>query len=659
MVDRTARCHAYVPERHVNPPPEEATRSLSARGARVCHPHPQVVTRYFRITPRGYSSRKEHPHLMASVISAHGLTLHHAAKRVFTDLSIGLSEGDRIGVVGRNGEGKSTLLGLLAQTIEPESGEVIHRTGLTVGVLPQQDDLLETDTVIEAIMGDTPEYVWASDARIRDILAHLLLEVKTDTLVGELSGGQRRRVQLARLLSGTWDILLMDEPTNHLDMHGIKWLAQHLNEYNRNGRGALVVISHDRWFLDEVCTTMWEVHDETVDSFEGGYSAYILRSVERQEAAEAAFKKQQNIMRKELAWLSRGARARATKPKFHVALAEELIAAEPPVRNTVELKRMALTRLGKKVIDLTDVGLERGGTSIFQNITWKLGTGDRYGIVGANGAGKSSLLDVITGRMEPTTGRVERGTTVEIGFLTQRLTELEEWYGYRVYDVLRLIPSYVVIDGEEVTPAQLLERLGFSPEHLKSYVEALSGGQKRRLQLMIVLLRQPNVLILDEPGNDMDTEMLTVMEDLLDSWPGTMILVTHDRYLMERVVDDVYALVDGRFIHEPRGVEGYLDRTPEPGKMGAVPPQNTEASEQQAESGISSGERYRLQKQLDSLERRTRTITDRIEELKAGLLALDPSDYQGLISQQELIESGEKERADLEAEWFELLDRMG
>ena len=365
-------------------------------------------------------------------------------------------------------------------------------------------------------------------------------------------------MDLARVLVGDFDVLMLDEPTNHLDVHGIAWLAEHLKSRWPSKAGALLVVTHDRWFLDEVCLGVWEVHHGRVEQFEGGYSAYVLQRVERAEAAQTAEQKRKNILRKELAWLSRGAQARSTKPKFRVDAANALIADEPPMRNSLELKRTAVSRLGKQVVDLLGVTERFGDKTVIDDVTWLIGPGDRFGILGENGSGKTTLLNLITGSLEPTSGRVKIGKSVKFAVLSQHLNELNELGDSRVREVLSRYNTRYEIDGKELTPAQLLERLGFEASHLNAAVSDLSGGQKRRLQLMLILLDKPNVLILDEPDNDLDIDMLAVVESLLDSWPGTLLLITHDRHLMERVTDDQFAVLDGKVRHVPGGIDEYL-----------------------------------------------------------------------------------------------------
>ena len=497
---------------------------------------------------------------VAFLLGCENVGLEFPTARIFDSLSIGVDQGDRIGIVGRNGDGKSSLIEVLSGSYPPDSGRVVRTSGVTVGVLAQTDDLDDGETVGRAIVGERPEYEWAGDARTRGILTELVGDLDWDAKVGTLSGGQRRRCDLARVLIGDWDVLMLDEPTNHLDIEGIHWLAEHLKRRWRDGEGALLVVTHDRWFLDEVCLDMWEVHDRIVTPFEGGYSAYVQQRVERARQAAVAEAKRQNALRRELAWLARGAKARSSKPRFRVEAARALVAADPPLRDTLTLRRSAVSRLGKKVIDFKDASFSWGGESLIKPLEWSIGAGDRIAILGANGAGKSTLLELMQGKLAPTTGRVEIGQTVRFAVLSQQLDELAELAGLRVREVCQHYKSrYELADGTSMGPMQLLEELGFDSAQMSCPVKDLSGGQKRRLQLMLILLDRPNVLVLDEPGNDLDTDMLAQLETLLDTWPGTLVLVSHDRYLVERVTDDQYALIDGEVIHMPRGVDGYLE----------------------------------------------------------------------------------------------------
>ena len=610
---------------------------------------------------------------MAFLLGCEKARVEFPTKTVFEDVSLGLDEGDRIGVVGKNGDGKSTLLSLLAGIIEPDEGRVIRTRGVRVGVLGQADVLSDGDTVEHAVVGDTPEYEWAGDARIRDIISGLAADIPWQGRVGDLSGGQRRRVDLARLLIGDWDVLMLDEPTNHLDMRAITWLAHHLKARWKHGTGALLVVTHDRWFLDEVCLSMWEVHDRTIDPFEGGFSAYIQQRVERDRQAQVAEQRRQNQLRRELAWLARGAQARSTKPKFRIDAARELIADVPPLRNTLELKRMAVARLGKQVVDLTDVSVRLGGKTVLDDVSWIIGPGDRFGIVGENGAGKTTLLRVIEGALAPSAGRVKIGKTVKFAVLSQHLDNLVKLESDRVREVIGRYSRRVMLDGKEATPAQLLERLGFTRDDLNEPVCDLSGGQKRRLALMLILLDEPNVLILDEPGNDLDTDMLAQVEDLLDGWPGTLLLVTHDRYLMERVTDNQYALINGKIRHLPRGVDEYLElvgRTTDErggvvasssGKASASKQTSTSVNEQAtgAASKLSGGEIRALRKSMASAERKMDTLRGKIEGIHQAMTEADPSDYVKLGDMQKEIKEIETQIEALEEEWMEAAEALG
>lgn len=610
---------------------------------------------------------------MAFLLGCEKARVEFPTKTVFEDVSLGLDEGDRIGVVGKNGDGKSTLLSLLAGIIEPDEGRVIRTRGVRVGVLGQADVLSDDDTVEHAVVGDTPEYEWAGDARVRDIISGLAADIPWQGRVGDLSGGQRRRVDLARLLIGDWDVLMLDEPTNHLDMRAITWLAHHLKARWKHGTGALLVVTHDRWFLDEVCLSMWEVHDRTIDPFEGGFSAYIQQRVERDRQAQVAEQRRQNQLRRELAWLARGAQARSTKPKFRIDAARELIADVPPLRNTLELKRMAVARLGKQVVDLTDVSVRLGGKTVLDDVSWIIGPGDRFGIVGENGAGKTTLLRVIEGALAPSAGRVKIGKTVKFAVLSQHLDNLVKLGSDRVREVIGRYSRRVMLDGKEATPAQLLERLGFTRDDLNEPVCDLSGGQKRRLALMLILLDEPNVLILDEPGNDLDTDMLAQVEDLLDGWPGTLLLVTHDRYLMERVTDNQYALINGKIRHLPRGVDEYLElvgRTTDErggvvasasGKASASKQPSTSAGEQAAgaASKLSGGEIRALRKSMASAERKMDTLHGKIEGIHQAMTEVDPSDYVKLGDMQKEIKEIEAQIEALEEEWMEAAEALG
>ncbi|ADP38478.1 ABC-F family ATP-binding cassette domain-containing protein [Gardnerella vaginalis] len=667
------------------------------------------------------------------------VSLEFATKTIFRNVTQGVFEGDRIGIVGKNGDGKSTLLKLLEGSMDPDSGRVTRRSGLTFGILSQRDPLDDNATVRQAALENRQDYEWAADSKSREIVEALLGGINLEAKVGTLSGGQRRRADLARLLLHDWDILALDEPTNHLDVLTIHWLAEHLLHRWQDGQGALLLVTHDRWFLDEVCSSMWEVHDGAIDPFEGGYSAYMMQRVERERQADVREERRRNLARKELAWLSRGARARSTKQKFHVKQARELIADVPPMRDTLELKRMATSRLGKQVVDLIDVtqifedssnpagadadivkspfsqpthvgsvtisvdesqaaaqsqesqlsqeesslketcaALQKtiSGRMILDNQTWLIGPGDRFGIVGANGAGKSTLLSIIDGSLRPTKGHVNIGKTVKFAVLSQRLEELEKLGKYKVKEVLsRYKPSYI-IDGKEVTPGQLMERLGFKPEQLMTPIADLSGGQKRRMQLLLILLNEPNVLIMDEPGNDLDTDMLAVMEDLLDTWPGTLIVVSHDRYLLERVTDQQFALIDGKIRHLPGGVDEYLkimedyeranmqeSKADFEASSRAVAGDSSDAdsaekSNQKYEAKLSGKAYYDATRRVSAIERKLEKLEEEKSEIEQKMASHDPSDFVGLQELNEKLQANQSESSALEEEWLALSEQI-
>ena len=580
------------------------------------------------------------------------------SKTVFDEVSLGVDAGDRIGIVGRNGDGKSTLLSLLAGELQPDRGRAIRTNGVTVGVLGQADKLNDADTVGRAIVGDAPEYEWAANAQTRAIIAGIAGDIPWDAAIGTLSGGQRRRVDLARLLVGDWDVLMLDEPTNHLDVRAINWLAQHLKGRWRDGQGALLVVTHDRWFLDEVCATMWEVHDRRIEPFEGGFSAYIMQRVERDRVARVTEERRQNKLRRELAWLSRGAQARSTKQKFRIKAAQELIADVPPLRNELELKRMAVTRLGKQVVDLKNVSMSFGENDVLRDVEWLIGPGDRIGIVGENGAGKTTLLNVVQGKLRPTRGYVKIGKTVKFAVLSQHLDELNAMGDDRIRQVVGRFGHAVMLDGRDQTPKQLLERLGFTSADMNEPVKDLSGGQKRRLALMLILLEEPNVLILDEPGNDLDVDMLAAVEDLLDGWPGTLLLVTHDRYLMERVTDNQYALIGGHVRHLPGGIDEYLKLVEESAGEKA-PARTTPEKAATAAAGLSNQELRALKKTLQSTERKMSTMQQRIDDAEQRLHAADPTDFVALGDIQHEIDDYKAQLEELELTWLETSEALG
>ncbi|MBX9471513.1 ABC-F family ATP-binding cassette domain-containing protein [Microcella sp.] len=606
---------------------------------------------------------------MAHLLGAEQLRVEYPTRVVLDGVTVGVSDGDRIGVVGRNGDGKSTLLRILAGKQEPDDGRVTRRGGVTLGMLDQADHLQTGLTVIETVVGDRPEHEWAGDRNVRDVLAGLIFDIPGHTLVDDLSGGQRRRVALAALLSREWDIVVLDEPTNHLDIGGVHWLAGHLKRRWSPGAGALLVVTHDRWFLDEVSQDTWEVHDRIVEPFEGGYAAYVLQRLERDRQVATMEAKRQNLMKKELAWLRRGAPARTAKPKFRIEAANALIDDVPPLRNSVELTQMATSRLGKDVIDLLDVSVSYGDTQILHDVEWRIAPGERTGILGVNGAGKSTLLKLIDGTLEPTTGRVKRGKTVVVSTLDQQLGDLTAVANERVSAVIATKRTSYAAGDKELTPGQLLERMGFTSAQLSTPIKDLSGGQKRRLQLLLILLDEPNVLIMDEPTNDMDTDMLAAIEDLLDSWPGTLIVVSHDRYLLERVTDQQYAVLGGRLRHLPGGVDEYLriaahaaapTGTNDAGRatvasVTATAPASTASSAPK----LSGAERRTLEKELSALERRIAKVQGQVDALHVQLAEHDVNDYAGLGTLHDQVRAFEAELESAEERWLELGELLG
>jgi ABC transport system ATP-binding/permease protein len=587
---------------------------------------------------------------VAHLLGAEAVHLEYPTRVIFASTTVGVSDGDRIGIVGRNGDGKSSLLDLLTGQVRPDAGRVTQRSGLRVGALSQADILDSESTVGWTLVGDRADHEWAGDPRIRDVVSGLVSDIGWNAVIGTLSGGQRRRVQLAALLVGEWDVIALDEPTNHLDIEGITWLAMHLRQRWARNTGGLLLVTHDRWFLDEVATATWEVHDGTVEPFEGGYAAYVLQRVERDRMAAVTEAKRQNLMRKELAWLRRGPPARTSKPKFRIDAANQLIADVPPLRNTVELAKLATARLGKEVVDLIDVSVSFEGRPVLRDVEWRIGPGERTGIVGANGAGKSTLLGLITGAVQPESGKVKRGKTVRLGMLDQRGDELVPLAGERVADVLGRLRSGYQVDGRDVTPAQLLERLGFAGGQLSARVSELSGGERRRLQLMLTLLAEPNVLLLDEPTNDVDTEMLAATEDLLDSWPGTLIVVSHDRYLLERVTDQQYAILDGRLRHLPGGIDEYLRLASEATVERAAPAAVRSSESQQ----ISGAELRAAEKELGAIDRRLARLADQIAAKHRELADHDQSDHVGIARLTEQLRDIEGGITELENRWMEV-----
>ena len=617
---------------------------------------------------------------MAHLLGADAIRLTVGTRTLVDDVSLGLDAGMRIGVVGPNGAGKSTLLRLLAGTQDPDAGRITHAGGVRVGMLDQRDLSTAGTTVLDAVHGDDAEHTWAGEAGIRAIHAGLLADVPLDAPLTTLSGGQLRRVGLAALLVADHDVLLLDEPTNHLDVEGVAWLAEHLvaRFSGRGAVGALVVVTHDRWFLDAVCTRTWEVtgRDGAIETYEGGYAAYVLARAERERNAATSASKRSNLLRKELAWLRRGAPARTTKPRFRLDAAAALIADEPPPRDPLELTRMATSRQGKDVLDIEGVtvafpapdGSER---VLLDDLTWRLGPGDRIGVVGVNGAGKTTLLHLLDGSLVPTEGRIKRGKTAVVATLSQDIGELDDIAHLRVVEVVERERRTVAVAGKEVTAAQLVERLGFVRERAQTLVRDLSGGERRRLQLLRLLVGEPNVLLLDEPTNDLDTDTLAALEDLLDGWPGTLIVVSHDRYLLERVCDRYVSLLGDTALRDlPGGVEEYLalrkvalrgqqaSREPRTERQ-SVPSGSVPAPGAQAEPGPPSPAEVRAaRKEVTRIERRLAKISD-LERVLHEKMAAVASDHQAVLALDADLRALTEERAALEDTWLELAELAG
>ncbi|MBN6051189.1 ABC-F family ATP-binding cassette domain-containing protein [Nonomuraea sp. RK-328] len=602
-----------------------------------------------------------------NLVNLESVSHAYGPKPLLQDVSLGVAAGERIGVVGRNGGGKTTLMSVIAGALKPDSGRVTHTRGLRVGHLSQRDDLDPGLPVREIVLGGRAEHEWAGDQAVREILANLIGDLDLDAKAGELSGGERRRTALARLLIDEHDLIMLDEPTNHLDIEAIAWLAAHLS----GRKSALVVVTHDRWFLDAVSTRTWEVVDGRVERYEGGYAAYVLAKAERARIAQAAEERRQNLMRKEIAWLRRGPPARTSKPKFRIEAAQALIANEPPPRESVELVKFATARLGKTVYDLEDVTLHAGGPGqgplVLDGTTWQFGPGDRVGLIGVNGSGKSSVLRLLAGTVEADSGRVVRGRTVRLAHLSQELAELDP--ARRVLETVEEIRKYIQVGKKEWSASQLLERLGFKGDAQWKVVGDLSGGERRRLQLLRLLMDDPNVLLLDEPTNDLDIETLNELEDLLDGWPGTLILVSHDRYFLERVTDRSVALLgDGRLSLLPGGVDEYLERRAAGGALtartgvGATAPAAVEAqdgpSQEAPAQGLSAKEERELRKELNRLERQLDKLGEQEAKLHAAM-AEAAADYERLGSLDAELRDVLAQKDTVEAAWLEVADRLG
>ena len=640
---------------------------------------------------------------MAHLLGVENLRLTVGSRLLLDDVTLGIEDGTRVGVLGPNGAGKSTFLAALAGQREPDGGRVTRTGGVSVAVLSQSDDLPPGATVRTAIHGEVPEHEWASDPSVRDIHAGLIADLDLDADVATLSGGQRRRVALAAVLTRRADVVILDEPTNHLDVEGVDWLARHLQARfsgsGGRGSGALVTVTHDRWFLDAICTNVWEVVPGVdpgggrpqvagrIETYDGGYAAYVLARAERARQAAVAAVKRENLLRKELAWLRRGAPARTSKPRFRIEAAEALIADVPPPRDTVALTAMATARLGKKVLDLEDVtvrypvpagranGTDEGAASsereILRHVTWRLAPGERVGVVGVNGAGKTTLLRMLEGVQEPAGGRVARGKTVQVATLSQSTHELDALADLRVVEAVAMVGERVVVGDKEMTAAQLVERLGFTRQRAWTRVGEVSGGERRRLQLLRLLMTEPNVLLLDEPTNDLDTDTLAAVEDILDSFPGTLVVVSHDRYLLERVTDHQVALLgDGSVRDLPGGVEQYLQMrreamggagSPRASAGAAASAATRAAAEASSERSASSGaRRHEARKALGRIERKMERSAQSLATLHARMeeVSADPNRVGELAELGRELVAAEATHADLEEQWLEAAEAL-
>ena len=624
---------------------------------------------------------------MAHLLGVENLRIVVGSRTLLDGVTVGIEDGTRVGVLGPNGAGKSTFLRALSGQREIDGGRITRAADTRVAILNQSDNFSPGISVRQAVHGDVPEHVWASNPAVRDIHAGLLADVDLAADVDTLSGGQRRRVALAHVLTQDAQVVVLDEPTNHLDVEGVDWLARHLQKRfdSARGDGALVVVTHDRWFLDAICNRVWEVVPGVdpgngrpqipgrIELYDGGYAAYILARAERARQAEVAAAKRENLLRKELAWLRRGAPARTSKPRFRIDAAEALIADVPPPRDSVEITRMATARLGKRVIDLENVSVSYpapggGENQVLREVTWRLAPGERVGIVGINGAGKTTLLRLLQGTQKPTSGRVRTGQTVDVVTLSQTTHELDQISELRVVEAVAAVAEHVTVGGKELSASQLVERLGFTRQRAWTRVGEISGGERRRLQLLRLLMAQPNVLLLDEPTNDLDTDTLAAIEDILDTFPGTLVVVSHDRYLLERVTDHQLALLgDGHLRDLPGGVEQYLELrrqqlTAASGVAGTTSPtaEAKNAPSQGEQGALSGAQRHAAAKNLARLERQLDKVSAQIAKLHAEMevASADPGRVNDLIELGKQLSQAQERQADIELEWLEAASEL-
>jgi ABC transport system ATP-binding/permease protein len=588
---------------------------------------------------------------MSNLVNAERVTVSYGTRTLLDGISLGLGRGEAVGVVGRNGAGKTTLLRLLAGALVPDSGRVTHTGHLSIGFLQQVDEIGPDASVRDLIVGGEPDHVWAANPRTRSIVQHLLADVDLQAQVANLSGGERRRVALVTLLLGGHDLLILDEPTNHLDVEAVDWLAKELRAL-QTADVAMLVVSHDRWFLDAICTRVWEVYDGTVDSYEGGYAAYVLAKTERVRQAAIAAAGRNNLLRKELAWLRRGAPARTSKPKFRLDAATALIADEPEPRDRVQLQRFATARLGQDVFDLEMVNMSLGGRTLLRDVSWSIGPGMRIGLIGANGSGKTTLLRLLAGDLMPDSGRVKRGKTLRIGYLSQDMKEVRGTERV-LQSVDRVRRQTRLATGAEASASSLLEDFGFTGDRLTTRLDDLSGGERRRLQILRMLLDEPNVLLLDEPTNDLDIDTLTVIEDYLDSWPGSLLVVTHDRYFLERVCDVCYALMgNGSCVLLPGGVEQYLQSRRD------RPLERPRAKDSAVAQATTSAASRQARKDLARLEQQITRLDERLNALHAEMAAV-ATHYERLVELQRDIETLQASKNQLELAWLEAAEVAG
>jgi ATP-binding cassette subfamily F protein uup len=588
---------------------------------------------------------------MSNLVNAERVSMTYGTRTLLDAISLGLGRGEAVGVVGRNGAGKTTLLQVLAGTLVPDAGRVTHTGHLSIGFLQQADDIAAEASVRGLIVDDAPDHVWAANPRTRAIVEHLLAGVDLDAQAISLSGGERRRVALVTLLLAEHDLLVLDEPTNHLDVEAVDWLAKELRTLQA-ANVAMLVVSHDRWFLDAICTRIWELHEGAVHAYDGGYAAYVLAKTDRVRQAASVAARRNNLLRKELAWLRRGPPARTSKPKFRLDAAAELIADEPEPRDRLQLQRFATARLGKDVFDLAKVSVSLGGRMLLRDLSWSIGPGMRIGLIGVNGSGKTTLLRLLTGDLAPDSGSVKRGKTLRIGYLSQGMEELR-CTDRVLQSIDRVRRQTRLATGAEASVSSLLEDFGFTGDTLTARIDDLSGGERRRLQILRMLLDEPNVLLLDEPTNDLDIDTLTVIEDYLDSWPGTLLVVTHDRYFLERVCDVSYALMgDGSCVLLPGGVDQYLQFRRD--RLSESPRAKTLAAPQSAGTAASRQAR----KDLARLEQRIARLEARLEALHEQM-AVAASDYERLTELQDEVDQLGTVKVELESAWLEAAEVAG